>query len=288
MDTSFIQATSPLQSRNSFRFAGQKWQQWEQVSLFDVACSFICFCFFFPFSLSFLNSFPPSLFSLKNSSTVMIWRCDGRDKSNAFNRALFGYFFKRELLKSFNSLFSQVWRSTKSFQHFVCDCWFYSFYLFFFVPSSKLFPYLVHLIRCSFSSPTFLLGPLSMKAERTELMRPVEFVASTFNPAAAGAGWWKIQRDRHRERFPLCSVMNVPPTRSLIYIYSRLGLYIYSLWCVCVYIYTGILLNIGTSNQQRNYESCFSFFFFVPTAEECFSIFFFRNLVRFLLLFCFF
>ena len=113
-------------------------------------------------------------------------------------------------------------------------------------------------------------------------------VASTFNPAAAGAGWWKIQRDRHRERFPLCSVMNVPPTRSLIYIYSRLGLYIYSLWCVCVYIYTGILLNIGTSNQQRNYESCFSFFFFVPTAEECFSIFFFRNLVRFLSLFCFF
>ena len=282
MDTSFIQATSPLQSRNSFRFAGQKWQQWEQVSLFDVACSFICF---FPFSLSFLNSFPPSLFSLENSSTVMIWRCDGRDKSNAFNRALFGYFFKRELLKSFNSLFSQVWRSTKSFQHFVCDCWFYSFYLFFLSQAQNCFlaPYSLFVFISDVSFGTFVD---ESRKNWTDAARGT--VASTFNPAAAGAGWWKIQRDRHRERFPLCSVMNVPPTRSLIYIYSRLGLYIYSLWCVCVYIYTGILLNIGTSNQQRNYESCFSFFFFVPTAEECFSIFFFRNLVRFLLLFCFF
>ena len=217
----------------------------------------------------------------------MIWRCDGRDKSNAFNRALFGYFFKRELLKSFNSLFSQVWRSTKSFQHFVCDCWFYSFYLFFFVKLKTVSllsaPYSLFVFISDFSFGTFVDEG---RKNWTDAARGT--VASTFNPAAAGAGWWKIQRDRHRERFPLCSVMNVPPTRSLIYIYSRLGLYIYSLWCVCVYIYTGILLNIGTSNQQRNYESCFSFFFFVPTAEECFSIFFFRNLVRFLLLFCFF
>ena len=221
----------------------------------------------------------------------MIWRCDGRDKSNAFNRALFGYFFKRELLKSFNSLFSQVWRSTKSFQHFVCDCWFYSFYLFFFVPSSKLFPYLVHLIRCSFSSPTFLLGPLSMKAERTELMRPVEpsLQRSIPPPPVLGDGKFSVTGiGRDSRCAPWWMSRRPAPLYIYIYIYSRLGLYIYSLWCVCVYIYTGILLNIGTSNQQRNYESCFSFFFFVPTAEECFSIFFFRNLVRFLLLFCFF
>ena len=158
-------------------------------------------------------------------------------------------------------------------------------FIYFFCPKIKTVS--LHLIRCSFSSPTLLLGPLSMKAERTELMRPVEpsLQRSIPPPPVLGDGKFSVTGIGRDSR---CAPWWMSRRPAPLYIYSRLGLYIYSLWCVCVYIYTGILLNIGTSNQQRNYESCFSFFFFVPTAEECFSIFFFRNLVRFLSLFCFF
>ena len=189
----------------------------------------------------------------------MIWRCDGRDKSNAFNRALFGYFFKRELLKSFNSLFSQVWRSTKSFQHFVCDCWFYSFYLFFLSQDQNCFlaPYSLFVFISDSSFGTFVDEG---RKNWTDAARGT--VASTFNPAAAGAGWWKIQRDRHRERFPLCSVMNVPPTRSLIYIYivDLVYIYIHCDACACTFTpASSSTLELLISNVIMNHVSLFSF-----------------------------
>ena len=89
-------------------------------------------------------------------------------------------------------------------------------------------------------------------------------VASTFNPAAAGAGWWKIQRDRHRERFPLCSVMNVPPTRSLIYIYiyivDLVYIYIHCDACACTFTpASSSTLELLISNVIMNHVSLFSF-----------------------------
>ena len=193
----------------------------------------------------------------------MIWRCDGRDKSNAFNRALFGYFFKRELLKSFNSLFSQVWRSTKSFQHFVCDCWFYSFYLFFFVPSSKLFPYLVHLIRCSFSSPTFLLGPLSMKAERTELMRPVEpsLQRSIPPPPVLGDGKFSVTGiGRDSRCAPWWMSRRPAPLYIYIYIVDLVYIYIHCDACACTFTpASSSTLELLISNVIMNHVSLFSF-----------------------------
>ena len=189
----------------------------------------------------------------------MIWRCDGRDKSNAFNRALFGYFFKRELLKSFNSLFSQVWRSTKSFQHFVCDCWFYSFYLFFFVPSSKLFPCTLFVVRfhlrlffwdlCRWRQKELnWCGPWNSSLQRSIPPPPVlgdgKFSVTGIGRDSRCAPWWMSRRP------------------APLYIYSRLGLYIYIHCDACACTFTpasSSTLELLISNVIMNHVSLFSF-----------------------------
>ena len=132
-------------------------------------------------------------------------------------------------------------------------------FIYFFCPKLKTVS--LHLIRCSFSSPTLLLGPLSMKAERTELMRPVEpsLQRSIPPPPVLGDGKFSVTGIGRDSR---CAPWWMSRRPAPLYIYSRLGLYIYIHCDACACTFTpasSSTLELLISNVIMNHVSLFSF-----------------------------